>query len=268
MARNSLKSVCRLIDVANEKLPPEQSFLADLKRSIELEDEKGARKPSQTYKPSSMNCIRNMYYQVTGTEPDPAQSSYCMVGICNSGSDIHCRTQYAVSKMKENGMDCEYINVADYIESRGIDCLEIVKRPDPDNGEYETKLYHKTLNMSFLCDGVILYKGRYYILEIKTEASFKWNNRTDTDPKHHKQATAYSMSLGIDGVIFLYINRDVLDMKSYMFVPTDEMKQNLVGTIEECDGYVSRMICPPKPEDIPKKQCSYCGYKNQCKKDG
>jgi CRISPR/Cas system-associated exonuclease Cas4 (RecB family) len=76
------------------------------------------------------------------------------------------------------------------------------------------------------------------------------------------------MSLRIDGVIFLYINRDVLDMKSYMFVPTDDMKQELVGTIEECDGYVSRMICPPKPEDIPKKQCSYCGYKNQCKKDG
>lgn len=268
MARNSLKNVCRLIDVANEKLTPEQSFLADLKRSIELEDEKGARKPSQTYKPSSMNCIRCMYYQVAGIEPDTAQSSYCMVGICNSGSDIHSRTQYAVSKMKENGMDCEYINVADYIESRGIDCLEIVKRADPENGEYETKLYHKTLNMSFLCDGVILYKGRYYILEIKTEASFKWNNRTDTDPKHYKQATAYSMSLGIDGVIFLYINRDVLDMKSYMFVPTDEMKQELVGTIEECDGYVSRMICPPKPEDIPKKQCSYCGYKNQCKKDG
>ena len=57
-------------------------------------------------------------------------------------------------------------------------------------------------------------------------------------------------------------------MKAYMFVPTDEMKQDLVGMITECDGYVSRMICPPKPENVPKKTCSYCGYKTLCGKDG
>jgi hypothetical protein len=78
VARNSLKNVCRLIDVANEKLSPEQSFLADLKRSIELTDKEYAadHKPSQSYKPSSMNCIRNMYYQVLGVEPDPVQLLY------------------------------------------------------------------------------------------------------------------------------------------------------------------------------------------------
>jgi hypothetical protein len=70
MARNSLKGVCKLIDQANEKLSPEQSFLADLKRSIEMTADEERRKPSQTYKPSSMKCIRNMYYQRTGAEPD------------------------------------------------------------------------------------------------------------------------------------------------------------------------------------------------------
>jgi CRISPR/Cas system-associated exonuclease Cas4 (RecB family) len=57
-------------------------------------------------------------------------------------------------------------------------------------------------------------------------------------------------------------------MKAFMFVPTEEMKQNLIGYIEECDGYVKRMIAPPKPEDVVKKTCSYCIYKNQCRKDG
>ena len=57
-------------------------------------------------------------------------------------------------------------------------------------------------------------------------------------------------------------------MKAFMFVPTDEMKQNLIGYIEECDGYVNRKIAPPKPEDVSKKACSYCIYKNQCRKDG
>ena len=88
MARNSLKGICRLIDQANEKLSPEQSFLNDLKKSIEMTAEGEKRKPSMTYKPSSMKCIRNMYYQRTGAEPDEELSSYCSVGICNSGNII------------------------------------------------------------------------------------------------------------------------------------------------------------------------------------
>ena len=263
MARDSLKNVCRLIDAANTKVSPEQAFLADLKRSIEKSADKEARKPSQTYKPSSMNCIRNMYYQVIGAEQDQSQSSYCSVGICNSGTDIHIRIQKAVEDMKNNGVDCEYIDVADYVKSRNLDYLEIVEKSG-----METKLYYKDLNMSFLSDGIIRYKNHYYILEIKTEASFKWNTRDNVDPTHYKQGTAYSIAFKLPEVLFLYVNRDVLDMKAYMFVPTDEMKQDLVGMITECDGYVSRMICPPKPENVPKKTCSYCGYKTLCGKDG
>ena len=262
MARNSLKSICRLIDQANDKLPPAQSFLTDLKKSIEMSADEDRRKPSQTYKPSSMKCVRNMYYQRAGVEPDEELSSYCSVGICNSGSDIHIRIQTAVENMKKHGIDCEYIDVADYVKSRNLDYLEIVSKSG-----METKLFHKTLNMSFMCDGIIRYNHHYYILEIKTEASFKWSTRTDTDPAHYNQGTAYSVAFQLPEIMFLYINRDILDMKAYIFVPTNEMKENLVGTIEDCEGYVNRMICPPKPEDLPRNVCQYCGYKTQCRKD-
>lgn len=263
MARNSLKGICKLIDQANEKLSPEQSFLADLKRSIEMTADEERRKPSQTYKPSSMKCIRNMYYQRTGTEPDEELSSYCSVGICNSGSDIHIRIQTAVEGMKKHGIDCEYIDVADFVKSRNLDYLEIVSKSG-----METKLFHKTLNMSFMCDGIIRYKNHYYILEIKTEASFKWSTRTDTDPAHYNQGTAYSVAFNLPEVLFLYVNRDILDMKAYRFIPTNEQKENLVGTIEDCEGYVGRLICPPKPIDLPRAVCNYCSYKSKCRKDG
>ena len=176
MARNSLKNVLRLIDEAKQELPVEQSFLADLKRSIELSDEKNFRKGSQSYKPSSMNCVRQMYYMVNGVEPE-VTSSYTLVGICNVGTDIHQRIQQAVLDMKSNGIDCEYVNVADYVRSRELDYLEIKQEPDFEHGNYETKLYHKTLNMSFLCDGIIKYQGRYYILELKTEGNNKFWSR-------------------------------------------------------------------------------------------
>ena len=187
MARNSLKSVMRLIDSTAKSLPPEQQFLADLKKSIEVTDLNGYRKPSQTYKPSGMNCIRSMYYQVVGKEVKPTTSGYMMIGICNSGTDTHVRMQTAIEGMKENGIDCEYIDVADFIKTRELNDLEIHEKHG-----METKLYHKNLNMSFMTDGIIKYNGKYYILEIKTEASFKWQNRTGVDEKHYNQATAYS----------------------------------------------------------------------------
>lgn len=212
VARSSLKNVMRLINTAKEVLPPEQEFLTDLKRSIELDDEKNSRLPSKTYKPSGMNCIRQSYYQIMGVQPDKAQSSYVLVGICNSGSDIHERIQKAVTGMKDNNMDCEYVDVAEYVKQRNLDYLQIVKQQG-----METKLYHKTLNISFLCDGIIKYKNHYYILELKTETSRKWWDRKDVDESHKQQATAYSVSLGIDDVLFVYISRDTLDMKSFMF---------------------------------------------------
>lgn len=263
MARNSLKNVAKLIASAKEEIPVEQQFLNDLKRSIEIDADSGYSLPSRTYKPSGMNCIRASYYQVSGIEPDKSSSNYTLVGICNSGTDIHVRIQTAVERMKENGMDCEYIDVQQFVNSRRLtDTLQIVSK----NG-METKLYHKKLNMSFMCDGIIRYKNHYYILELKTESSYKFMNRKGVDPSHYHQATAYSIAFGLDEVLFVYISRDVLDMKAFMFNVTNEMKQDLIGYITDCDGYVARKIVPPKPEDVARKTCNYCIYKTQCGKD-
>ena len=57
MARNSLKNVLRLIETARETLSPEQDFLNDLKRSIELTANKEVRLPSKTYKPGELQAI-------------------------------------------------------------------------------------------------------------------------------------------------------------------------------------------------------------------
>ena len=121
MARSSLKNICRLIEATKNSLPPERDFLEDLKRSIELSDVKNKRKPSRSYKPSSMNCIRNMWYQMTGADPDEGTVSYNLIGICNSGTDIHERIQKAVATMTTNQMDCDYIDVADFVKLLNLD---------------------------------------------------------------------------------------------------------------------------------------------------
>ena len=89
MARQSLKNICRLIDAAKDESPVEQRFLNDLRRSIEMTDEKNSRNPSQTYKPSSMNCMRQSYYQIMGVDRDECKSNYIDIAICETGTDRH-----------------------------------------------------------------------------------------------------------------------------------------------------------------------------------
>lgn len=262
MARSrALLNVLNLID--QEELPIEKQFLNDLSASIEKQNIKNSRKPSQTYKPSSLHCIRNMYYQVSGAEPQASTSTSAFVGICESGTDRHERLQRAVCDMKENNIDCEYINVQDYVTSHNIEDIEIVSQQG-----METKLYHKKYNMSFLCDGIIRYKGKYFILEIKTETTNKFWDRGTVDPSHLLQGTAYSEAFGIENVIFLYECRDNCTKKTFLLHVTEEMREALRKKFSDCDEYVAKKVVPPKPTDLPKKICSYCNYSNLCNMDG
>lgn len=259
-SRKLLNNVCKLLEQTQEGLSVDQVFLADLKRSIEQEDLKTRRKPSTFYKPSSMNCLRGMYFQATGTDVEETTNGYCNIGICNSGKDIHNRIQDYVLGMKSNGIDCEYIDVETFVKSRNLNDLEIIEKYG-----HETKLLHKKLKMHFLTDGIIRYKGKYYILEIKTEISNKWNSRKGVDPKHFKQGICYSLAFGIEDVIFLYISRDTLDMRTFLFTPSDEMKMELVNQIDECERYVAMKTVPPMPDTFDERNCRYCGYKSICK---
>jgi hypothetical protein len=240
-----------------------ESFLADLKVAIEKRDMANSRVPSKSYKPSSMKCIRNMYFQMVGAEQDAERTNYCLVGICESGTDRHERIQDIVCHMKDYGIDCEYINVAQYVTENNLTDLEIVEQKG-----FETKLFNKRYGISFMCDGIIRYKGQYYILEIKTESVYKWQMRSGVAEEHISQGTAYSVSFGIDKVMFVYENRDNCDKKAYLLDVTSDMKMDLVGKIELCDRYVAELQPPPKPLDLAKKVCTYCSYKTECKKAG
>lgn len=262
MARSrALVNVLNLVNQSSE--PIEKQFLSDLRASIELDDAKNSRKPSQTYKPSSLHCVRNMYYQRIGAEAKADRSSNELVGICESGTDRHERLQMAVASMRSNNIDCEYVDVAEYVTTHNLPDIEVVSHQG-----METKLYNNRLTMSFLCDGIIRYKGKYYILEIKTETSNKFWNRQGVNPDHILQGTAYSLNLGINQVLFLYECRDNCSKKAYMLEVTDEMRSNLESKILSCEQCVTDNVVPMKPSDLSKGACAYCGYAERCKLDG
>ena len=261
MARS--QALKNILNMVNEDIAVEQQFLNDLKASIELCESTNKRKPSQSYKPSSLHCIRNMYYQVTGAEEKSDRASSELIGICESGTDRHNRIQQAVMHMRDNNIDCEYIDVAKFVNARGFKSLKVIEQ----SGN-ETKLFNTELNMSFLCDGIVRYKDKYYILEIKTESSNKFWTRSGVNPEHILQGTAYSLNFELDDVIFLYECRDNCNKKCYMLHVTDEMRDALRNKIKNCDNYIKDKVVPPIPVDVSKTTCAYCNYSLRCKIDG
>ena len=166
--------------------------------------------------------------------------------------------------MRSHGVDCDYIDVETFIEQRGLTDLRVVSKEG-----YETKLFHEKLRISFMCDGIIRYKGHYYILEIKTETSYKWSARQNYDEDSHSdQAITYSICFGIDDIMFLYESRDTTAKKGFVVTVTPEMKFSVLSKIEEADQAVAALVPPPIPEKLPRSACTYCAYVELCTKQG
>lgn len=261
---SSLSNLHRMIREATKVTPVAESFLADLQRSVVMDQEKSTRKSSKAYKPSSMTCIRNMYYQLIGAEAEKDGYTPSSIRISESGTASHEYLQKHILGMKANGIDCEYINVTEYIQQKELTHLQVL-----DNKGMETLVFDTRYNMRFKCDGIIRYKGRYYILEIKTEVTNKFLARQAVEPSHEYQASAYSISFDINEVLFLYEGREFCDWKPFILVVTPEMKEEyILKRIEICDSHVASNTVPPRPAQFGKSLCRYCKYIKRCKLDG
>ena len=239
-------------------------FIDDLYLTIKKVETKNARPGSKAFKPSSMKCPRNMQYQIMGVEPETQLINPSMVRVGESGTDAHLRIQHWIDRMKEEGIDCEYINVADYVRSRNLTDLQIVK--EPTEQEMETKLFNTKYNISFMCDGIIKYRNRYFIFEFKTESTYKHQTRKSYNEEHTAQICAYYLSLKIPDILMLYENRDICTHKAYIITVTDEMVwDNVLSKIEEVNSCIQLGTLAKAIKD---KSCQYCNYSNRCRKDG
>lgn len=235
------------------------SFLTDLERCICLENKEGVREISRTFKPSSMNCERMMYFQVIGVKVPEGYPDPNLVGIQEVGTDRHDRIQKYLDKMKENGIKCKYINVAKYIKKFNLSHLEVVEKKG-----MEYKLKYPELNLSFMTDGILRYKKEFYILEIKTETIYKHNTRKGVAEEHINQAIAYSIAFGINKVLFLYECRDNSNKKAYIFDVTRRMQEKFLDRIYRVNRAIKKLKPPAKCET--EKPCRYCKYTEECSK--
>lgn len=264
----------RLLNIINnavtKDLPDNKKFVVDLMSAIERSDAIGKRKPSKWYKPSSLHCMRDMYFTRCGADLDTDHTEYNALGMADTGTRRHEAIQAVLLQMRNLGYDWEYLDVAKYVYDKQKEgkCLSLTVGAAEGA---ETHLYDNTLNLSFRCDGIIrkISTNEYYLFEFKNQTSFKYATKENghIDEEHHNQVICYCTALDLDKAFVVYENRDICTLECpEIFEVTQEMKNKLVSYIMECEGYVERLIAPPKTTN--PKDCRWCKHKTICKKVG
>lgn len=261
MASNPYRDLLKTIQATEKAKTVGEHFVADINRYFQVSKE--VYVPSQTIKPSSLGgCFREQYFILRGAERDvgklePAEN----ITIQCSGNDAHNRLQNACQDAKRFGIDiiwCDPEEEANRASRCGINTT--IKRRDGN----ELLCHNSDYNTNFKCDGIIIYKDIKYILEIKTEEYYKFNCRISPEPKHVFQAGLYCLCFGIDRVMFLYEDRNLTFRKGFEIEIKEDYKEVLKSRIQHILGYNSLEKVPPKEKD----KCTYCSYKQSCKKTG
>lgn len=213
--------------------------------------------------------MRQMYFTRIGAETDGTPSDYQSIGMADTGTRRHEAIQEVLLKMEQLGYDWRYLDVAEYVKRKQAlgKCLTLEVLG---SAGAETHLRDTALHMSFRCDGIIeqISTGNRYLFEFKNQTSFKFRGKECVDDAHVDQVVCYCTLLDLSKALVLYENRDVTELACpEVFLVTEEMKQRLcVNKILECEGYVERLIPPPKHKDT--SPCKWCNYKNACAKAG
>lgn len=237
-------------------------------------------KPSIYYKPSSLVCLRQMYFTRKGIDPEEEYKTASGIGILESGTDRHDRIQHILDAMKNLGMEFEYIDVETYVKEHNLADIEIIEKKG-----METKCFNKRYNMSFLTDGIIKYipENKYFIFEFKTEISQKFQTREHEEVIHQSQAACYALNFGIPDTLFVYEDRNFCNHKAFHYhVTEDDKKFKVTDKIEKVEQYLKEDRVPPKitNKDIDPnyvggqdrvtgpsaKICQYCKFKEYCNK--
>lgn len=261
-------SLAALVHNSTVRKPLNKRFLTDVMNAIEALELKNRRKSSNFYKPSSMNCEREMYFTRMGAPEDYIASQYNGIGMADTGTRRHVAIQEVLESMEKNGFDWRYIDVAKYLDQKHKEgkCLDVIAT---DKRGMETHLKHNKLFLSFMCDGIVqqISTGDYFLFEFKNQISFKYANKQKVDDEHISQVATYCMALDLDKALVLYENRDNCELECpELLSVSQEIKDYQIQKLLYVEDCVHKQKAPKRQASA--KRCRYCKYKTICEKVG
>ena len=216
-------------------------------------------KPHQTFAPSSFRCDRKSWFRLRGTEPDKLSSPDRTLDFSATlGTACHVAIQKSLVNMLGN----DWISVREYLTENPIRFEHTLEEVD-----YETRISIKYPPINLSCDGIIRWKDKIYLLEIKTCEHSSFRDLVNYRDEHEDQIICYSSLLNIPNVLVLYQDRAYGDIKVYERFVNDNEMRNILSRMDHVMKCVEANIAPDR---LPNgdKWCDYCPYSKKCKQWG
>lgn len=214
--------------------------------------------PSKTFAPSSVRCQRVSWFRLRGTPPEQeAVVDRSLDFTAQIGTACHRTIQRILSQK----LGSDWLDVEEYLKS--------APRPYEytcTKNEFETMIEISSPPIKFAPDGIIMYKGLPWLLEIKTSEYNSFGKLTGPKPQHIDQIKCYCTLLNIPRALVLYQDRIYGGLKCYEIIVTEEDMRQIHNMFSDVMRYVVTNIAPPKlPAGDPHCSPSMCRYYNHCK---
>ena len=222
-----------------------------------------AEEPShQTFSGSSFRCNRRSWFRLRGTVPD---SVSVPDRVLNFSAEIGTACHRIIQTNLKNMLEDDWLSVKDYLANNVSYDYEITE--DVDSLESQVHIFDPPI--MFAVDGLIRWKDKIYLLEIKTSEFASWNDLTDPKPQHIDQIKCYASLLNIHNVLFLYQDRQYGDFKCFEIQVSDSDMMQVRNRFKYVMDMVKKNLAP---EGLPAgdRWCNInmCPYYKKCQEYG
>ena len=221
-----------------------------------LEEE--TRQPSMTFAPSSIRCKRISWFRLRGVAPEQEVE---VDRSFNFTAKIGTACHRIIQEQLAEQLGDDWLDVEEYLNS-----MERPYKYTCTKSGMETNVEIEEPAIKFSPDGLLRFKDKIYLLEIKTSEYGSFNELEAPKPHHIDQIKCYATLLNVKDVLVLYQDRQYGGMKCYeLHISAGDM-QMVWDMFKEVQDCVKNNIPPAR---LPKgdKWCSpsRCRYFNKCK---
>lgn len=247
---------------------------------VKSRNEKYAEESKHTgfyIRPSSYyRCMRQVWYK-TLKFPGADQSKARGLRTLEIGTSLHEWVQRDIFMQEDFPFKLIPPEEIPVFGTKGIDIFtkeqnRLENRPEMEIGWIDrrwTEKYH----LYSIIDGAIDVYSMYKLFEFKTINPDDYKYLYEPHDDYKKQAALYSLSLDMDDIIFLYLNKGTSEWKAFEYHVTEAQKEWARNRVQKLDSHLVSLTLPEKEiQPLPKygakaTTCNWCSYKTLCAKD-
>lgn len=244
----------------------EDLFIATVDDYMIKDRQLNERRRKKTFNPSSyFKCKRLQWYSFksidAGVEVSSSRSAR-LNRIFEVGSRLHEWFQDAIiMDMSDKGYPVKVLTINDLPvkDKAGLQFMG-VHSSSPMEIKFRDSSY-SNIPISAMIDGFINFMDMDVLFEFKTINADDFTLLLEPLIDHVKQGAMYSLCLGIDRVLFLYLCKNTQNLKAYVYEYNNSHRDWVIDRISEIEDLYKKNILPEKEVGT---DCRYCAFKKLC----